>query len=355
MEETSRAMQTTTRRNVMKVAVLGAGVIGLTAVSHIQDRFPGQVDLTLISDKFSPHTVSDKSGMIFSLLCHNDATSYQQESEERYKRWIRSSFNTFQSIFKSPDNAAVGISLVHGFALWRSPQPDPWWKDLLFGFRRVGLDSAEAQSICVPPDCAEIWSYDTYTMNPTSLLQWLLGKIRKGGCKVEQRKVSDLSKLTSNYDVVVNCTGLGSCKDLIQDSSLYPVRGQIVLVRAPWIKHWVTFYDPKDIHTAIIPRGSEVVLGGVTEKGDWNEEINTTTTEEILRTCQALVPSLCGAEVVGGWAGLRPGRDRVRLETCPMHNGSTLIHCYGHGGKGVILSWGCAADIGDIMEKRLNA
>ena len=113
-------MQTMAERNVMRVAVLGAGVVGLTAVSHIQDRFPGQVDLTLISDKFSPDTVSDKSGMIFSLLYHKDAISYQQESEERYKRWICSSFNTFQSIFKSPDNALKFMVLLSGEVLSQS-------------------------------------------------------------------------------------------------------------------------------------------------------------------------------------------------------------------------------------------
>ena len=80
----------------------------------------GQVDLTLISDKFSPHTVSDKSGMIFSLLYHKDAISYQQESEERYKRWICSSFNTFQSIFKSPDNALKFMVLLSGEVLSQS-------------------------------------------------------------------------------------------------------------------------------------------------------------------------------------------------------------------------------------------
>ena len=147
------------------------------------------------------------------------------------------------------------------------------------------LDSAEAKVICVPSDYAEMWSFDTYTMNPTSLLQWLLEKVRKGGCKVEQRKVSDLSELTLSYDVVVNCTGLGSCKELAQDSRLYPIRGQIVLVKAPWIKHWVTFNDPSGMHTSILPRGSEVALGGVAIERVWNEENDPETANEILRRC----------------------------------------------------------------------
>ena len=39
----------------------------------------------------------------------------------------------------------------------------------------------------------------------------------------------------------------------------------------------------------------------------------------------------------------------MRLEACEIPNGSMIINCYGHGGRGVILSWGCAADIRDIV------
>ena len=89
-----------------------------------------------------------------------------------------------------------------------------------------------------------------------------------------------------------------------------------------------------------------------------------------------------GAEVVKRWAGLRPGRrDGVRLERgatdvqietrigpdacgarsaggCCGGNDATggdiksstlapipVVHCYGHGGSGVTLSWGCAVDV----------
>ena len=40
--------------------------------------------------------------------------------------------------------------------------------------------------------------------------------------------------------------------------------------------------------------------------------------------------------------GLRPGRREVRVETIPDAQGRPVIHCYGHGGSGVTLSWGCA-------------
>ena len=45
--------------------------------------------------------------------------------------------------------------------------------------------------------------------------------------------------------------------------------------------------------------------------------------------------------------GLRPARPQVRLETVPHEDGSPggVVHCYGHGGAGVTLSWGCADDV----------
>ena len=50
------------------------------------------------------------------------------------------------------------------------------------------------------------------------------------------------------------------------------------------------------------------------------------------------------------WVGLRPARIPIRLDSEIKRNEQTmknvlLSHCYGHGGSGVTLSWGCAEDI----------
>ena len=42
--------------------------------------------------------------------------------------------------------------------------------------------------------------------------------------------------------------------------------------------------------------------------------------------------------------GLRPARPAVRLE----RGRRRVIHCYGHGGAGVTLSWGCADEVADL-------
>lgn len=153
-------------------------------------------------------------------------------------------------------------------------------------------------------------------------------------------------------DVIINCTGLGSC-DLLGDKSIYPVRGQVVIAKAPWIKHWLCYSDSKSVGY-VIPRASTVVIGGTGDAHNWSQVPDPKTAETILENCQQHFPSIGGAEVVDGWACLRPLREPIRLESCDGPGGSLLVHSYGHGGEGFLLSWGCALDVGRIVQERLQ-
>jgi D-amino-acid oxidase len=51
--------------------------------------------------------------------------------------------------------------------------------------------------------------------------------------------------------------------------------------------------------------------------------------------------------------GLRPARPAVRLET-EGTPGGVIVHCYGHGGAGVTLSWGCAEEVADVVARLLD-
>ncbi len=339
----------------MRVVIAGAGVIGLSAALHLLERFASGLDLTVVSDQFTPHITSDKACAIIlppnDVLVPVSSTARKCERNatctERAQRWAKATLQRFHSLYMSRENAQIEICLEQGHVLFDSPVPDPWYKDEVFGFRHVELNSVEASLLHVPPECAAVWAFGTYVVETSSYLRWLMDQVRRRGAKFEQRKISSFDELSS-YDIIINCTGLGS-RELLDDKLMHPVRGQTVLVKAPWLKQWF-HYCSSDNFCHIFPRGRDVVLGGTSEAGNWSETPDPKTAKDILKKCQKYFPSLSGAEVVRSWAGLRPLRDPIRLESCQGPAGSLLVHCYGHGGQGVVLSWGCAVDIGDIVQ-----
>ena len=55
------------------------------------------------------------------------------------------------------------------------------------------------------------------------------------------------------------------------------------------------------------------------------------------------MPELEDAKVIRHKVGLRPVRPAVRVERV-----GDVVHCYGHGGAGVTLSWGCADTVASM-------
>ncbi len=86
------------------------------------------------------------------------------------------------------------------------------------------------------------------------------------------------------------------------------------------------------------------MVGGTDQDGDWSRTPSTETAQEILHRASRLVPALADARVVGHRVGLRPVRPVVRLEA-----EGRVVHCYGHGGAGVTLSWGCADEVAALV------
>jgi D-amino-acid oxidase len=107
-------------------------------------------------------------------------------------------------------------------------------------------------------------------------LDYLAGRFRELGGQLHRAKIASLSDVTQELQlehpptVIVNCTGLGSLilAD-VQDDALYPTRGQLCVILAPWIKYGKTFTG-KGTTSYTIPRSSGlVVVGGTRDYDDW--------------------------------------------------------------------------------------
>jgi D-amino-acid oxidase len=168
-------------------------------------------------------------------------------------------------------------------------------------------------------------------------LPWLLDELAAAGVAFQATTVTELAAVPA--DVVVNATGLGA-RELAGDADLSGVRGQVVRVADPGLAGWTLDEDHPDGMVYVVPRGADVVCGGTAVDGDESTEPDPSEAERILARCRAVVPELGNATVLGHAVGVRPARPAVRLERA-----GDVVHCYGHGGAGVTLSWGCADEV----------
>ena len=116
--------------------------------------------------------------------------------------------------------------------------------------------------------------------------------------------------------------------------------GQVLRVKAPWMNNvvfWGTSY--------IIPNVDTVVLGGTAQKGNWDTTVSEADTTRIMDDVCVLYPAMREAKIERAWAGLRPGRTPLRIESEVRGADRLIVHNYGHGGSGITLAMGCAEEV----------
>ena len=326
-----------------RIAVLGAGISGLST-ANVLLQSPYKPLVTLLADKFSPNTTTDLAGAIIWPVESNIGSS-----DTRKQGWTKVTFQYLYSLFSSPLSGRLNISLIPTYEIFDGKREDPWWKDCVLGFRHVG--TSEMETLHYPAD-KSCWSFSTLIMPCGPFLAWQMEQFQGNGGKIIQKRLKSLQEIDSQYDIIVNCIGLGS-RELVNDNQMYPVRGQIIVVKAPWIKHAFS-YTKDNIVVDILPRADDVLLGGTEDIGDWSEQVDPLISKGIMERCSKYFPGLATAPVVREAVGLRPGRKTVRLEvddTITKH--STVIHNYGHGGQGVTFFRGCVLDAVKLVEECL--
>jgi D-amino-acid oxidase len=231
------------------------------------------------------------------------------------------------------DDPASGVVLMPGTVVHRGPDP-VWWAPVVPGSRPATADElpagAPAGTRCVVP-----------VVDMGRYLPWLLDACRAAGVVVRSAHVDSLADVPG--DVVVLAAGLRS-GPLLGDGSGFPVQGQVVRLADPGLTEWVLDEENPGGVTYVVPRGRDVVCGGTAVEGADGTEPDPDVERDVLERTLALVPALRGAEVLSRAVGLRPGRPEVRLDRTEV-GGRPVISCYGHGGAGVTLSWGCAEDV----------
>lgn len=306
----------------MEIAIAGSGIIGLTTGLILLEH--GHKVVLYTKDPLH-ETTSMKAAAIWF--------PFEAAPADKVAHWSRQTFDHYlMGVFRK----LPGLKLVTLKVMDQPEEATHWMRALPQNHYQplkkteLGEDYSHGYAVQVP-------------MIDTSLyLPYLCQCILENGGQIINQKIDTLEEIGEDADWVINCTGLGAAK-LTEDTSLYPIRGQIVKIESvSGIEYMADDHGPHAL-AYIIPRSDGIVLGGTAVRGDANEKICATDTAKIVQRCRGLQPALPEQisirEVI---VGLRPGRSAIRLERDLQ---APVIHNYGHGGSGFTVCWGCAKEV----------
>ncbi|WWD21284.1 hypothetical protein CI109_105768 [Kwoniella shandongensis] len=379
--------------------ILGAGVIGLTTAVRLLESPYYQ------STKPSVHIIADHlpndplDARYASTIAGAHHLSFADDIDERQRGWDR---KTFQIMYEEWREIGESSGLM---ALKQT--------ELFVGETKHLKIYEEHPDFAVldererPKDVDHSVSFTSLTMTPLIYLNRLLKRIddlSNHQVKIHRHHLPSLSALshpsihamigTAPPLAIIVCTGIGALTlGDVEDKTVYPTRGQVVKVRAPWIRAGYTRQvgsltgSEGGERTYVIPRpDGEVILGGTREVGDWYPYPREGTTSDILKRVLEICPDLCPSHmvappltnqkngsietlklgdvdsievidhsplrslIVDTLVGFRPsreggtrlerGQDLILVEEQP----TAVVYNYGHGGAGWQSCWGTAED-----------
>ncbi|KAF7373132.1 D-amino-acid oxidase [Mycena sanguinolenta] len=359
-----------------QITVIGAGVIGLTTAIHLQEKEEYQVTIVAEiwpSDHPTAHYTSHWAG------------GHHRTADGEDKRQRAMDERTYQvfRLMSEPGHAAEKCFI-------RTPQYEHYFEELGHppGVENMPDFRYMEKSELLPGAVVGI-SFTAISFDAPLYLDYLQKRFLDAGGKLVHGSVQHIKQVVEGGSAVfegrlpeppaavVVCAGLGA-RTLggVEDKTVTPVRGQTVILHAPWVRFGATRRKIEDeMISYVIPRpGGNIVVGGTMSADDWypapREKTKTAILEKALALWPEIVPPHARRDrdptvadlypiIVEEGAGLRPQRDDgIRIEAEWVEaNGvkAPVVFHYGHGSSGFESSWGSAYMAVDLMEKVMDA
>jgi D-amino-acid oxidase len=309
------------------IAIIGAGISGMSTAYLLRNK---NFDITIFAKAFSPDITSNRAAAFWF--------PYHIRNDKRGIQWCRTSYNYYKEFAQQQE---TGISMRRLIKMLRAgvEEEEPIWIDFMpIGSYRP-MDNTE-----LPDGYAKGYDIQVPLIETQIFLPWLHQQLKQNEVEFVKQEITAFSELGNEYDVVINCSGLGG-RGLCNDHTIIPVRGQVALL-SPRENFPIYLDNEKPLY--IVPRKDAMIIGGTYEEGIEDETTEPVTIERLLENAYEVFPELKQQEVIGSWAGIRPYRPEVRTE---YERGTNTIHNYGHGGSGFTLAFGCAEEVFNLIDK----
>lgn len=232
------------------VAVIGAGVMGLTTARLVQEAgFP----VTIYTEALPPDTTSNIAGGQISPFGHYDAGAVTPEWRAQFEAAMDYSWRRFQ-IMVGDDYG------IRWLPTYQESGNLARWQDRFHPEARA-LTRAEH-----PFPVENLIRYTTMYVETGRFLRQLTRDVQVAGGRIEVRTFATPAQVQALPErLVFNCTGLGS-RALFGDSELHPIRGQMaILLPQPEVR-----YACAGGAGYMFPRADGILLGGTFERDEWD-------------------------------------------------------------------------------------
>jgi D-amino-acid oxidase len=270
-----------TDRSPSKAAVLGCGVIGLTAARILQNR---GWQVTIYAANLPPATTSNVAGAQWTPTAVFAGKAVTPAFLETFRKAARIADRAFQLMV----GPAYGVRWIDNYDLKRDASETG---GELENAEKIGIADLYADIETIDPAALpfvgfkKIRRFATMLMEPNTFLPAVERDFLLQGGRIVVRTFRTASDVAALHEpVVFNCTGLGS-RELFNDKVLEPVRGQLsILEPQPAVDYIYLAAGP----LYMFPRSDGIALGGTFERGDWSTDVDLATQARILAAHEAV-------------------------------------------------------------------
>jgi glycine/D-amino acid oxidase-like deaminating enzyme len=244
----------------VSVAVIGCGVIGLTAATELLERWPA-LKLTVYAKDFKlEDTTSYKAGGQFEpSIIYNEYLGSPARLKVLHDT-LRASRRKIIAL--TPKWSSYGITTRRNFTLREGTD---------------GFDRGTPRDVVAAPKIANLpfaklnevgREYDTWLLDPTIMLPKLIADLKaRGVAFIERdfRQKSDLGGLSEA--IVINCAGFGGAAISGDRAAMTPLRGQLVVLPN---RQKIDYFFSGGCGSGVaylFGRTNDVVIGGTVERG----------------------------------------------------------------------------------------
>ena len=249
------------------VAVIGAGVMGLTTARLVQEAgFP----VTIYAAALPPDTTSNIAGGQWNPFGHYRESAVSAAWRAQLAAALDYSWRRFQIMVGEDE----GVRWLTTYAeSGGDAEPDRYHPSA----RRLTRDQH-------PFAAHNIVSFDTMYVETGRFLRRLLRDVQITGGQIRVRSFAAPAEIAALPErLVFNCTGLGSHR-LFGDAELTPIRGQLaILLPQPEVRYAFTGQAGY-----MFPRPDGIILGGTFERGEWWTEPDPADIARIIASHKAL-------------------------------------------------------------------